>query len=77
MKTLIDDLKAVGRIQVHEKKSFLFFAGDPADGFFYVQSGEPCCSGLYRIAEQAVEISGKSVSIKKLVIDIDGKMVSQ
>jgi CRP-like cAMP-binding protein len=23
-----------------QKKSFLFFAGDPADAFFYVQSGE-------------------------------------
>lgn len=36
----------------------------------------PCCSGLYRIVERAVEASGININIKKVVIGIDGKIVS-
>ncbi|MDH4272340.1 MAG: 4Fe-4S dicluster domain-containing protein [Candidatus Aminicenantes bacterium] len=33
----------------------------------------PCCSGLYRIVEQAVELSGTKIKIQKRVIHIDGR----
>ncbi len=33
----------------------------------------PCCSGLYRMAEEAVERSGVKIPIRKEVIPIDGK----
>jgi hypothetical protein len=33
----------------------------------------PCCSGLYRIVEEAVEQSGTKVQIRKKVIHIDGR----
>lgn len=33
----------------------------------------PCCSGLYRIVEQAVELSGTKIRIQKKVIHIDGR----
>lgn len=36
----------------------------------------PCCSGLYRIVEQAVGLSGVKIEIQKRVIPIDGKPVS-
>jgi hypothetical protein len=36
----------------------------------------PCCAGLYRIVEQAVELSGKDTNIRKIVIGIDGQIVS-
>ena len=36
----------------------------------------PCCSGLYRIVEQAVELSGIKIEIQKRVIPIDGKLAS-
>jgi ferredoxin len=32
----------------------------------------PCCSGLARMVEEAVELSGARVNIKKVVINIDG-----
>jgi NAD-dependent dihydropyrimidine dehydrogenase PreA subunit len=34
----------------------------------------PCCSGLYRIAEEALALSGVDLNLKRLVIPIDGKM---
>jgi len=34
----------------------------------------PCCSGLYLIVQRAVETSGVSIEVKKIVIGIDGKM---
>lgn len=37
----------------------------------------PCCSGLYRIVEEAVELSGVKINIKKVVIGLDGEVVSQ
>ena len=37
----------------------------------------PCCSGLYRIIEQAVELSGKQINIKKIVIGVDGQILPQ
>ncbi len=37
----------------------------------------PCCSGLYRIVEEAVELSGIKINIKKVVIGVDGEVVSQ
>ena len=33
----------------------------------------PCCSGLMRIVEEAVERSGKSIAIRKVVIGLDGR----
>ncbi len=36
----------------------------------------PCCSGLYRIVEEAVELSGAQINIKKVVVGIDGQIVS-
>jgi hypothetical protein len=36
----------------------------------------PCCSGLYRIVEQAVELSRAKINIKKVVIGIDEQIVS-
>lgn len=33
----------------------------------------PCCSGLYRIVERAVELSGTKIKIQKKVIHIDGR----
>ena len=33
----------------------------------------PCCSGLLRIVQRAVEASGVSIELKKIVIGIDGK----
>jgi len=35
----------------------------------------PCCSGLFHIVQKAVELSGKPISIKKIVIGIDGQIV--
>jgi len=34
----------------------------------------PCCSGLFRIVQRAVEASGVSIDVKKIVIGIDGKI---
>jgi ferredoxin len=36
----------------------------------------PCCSGLYRLVEQAVERSGMRIDLRKNVIAIDGKRVA-
>lgn len=36
----------------------------------------PCCTGLYRIAERAVERSGIKVPLEKKVIHIDGRLVA-
>ena len=36
----------------------------------------PCCSGLYRIVEEAVSLSGLELPIEKKVIPIDGRFVS-
>ena len=35
----------------------------------------PCCSGLLRIVERAVEASGVPIEVRKVVIGIDGKIV--
>jgi len=37
----------------------------------------PCCSGLVRMVERAVELSGKELNIKKVVIGIDGNTLQQ
>ena len=34
----------------------------------------PCCSGLYQMAEEAVEMSGTGIELKKIVIGVDGKI---
>ncbi len=36
----------------------------------------PCCSGLYRIVEEAVKLSGAQINIKKVVVGIDGQLIS-
>jgi hypothetical protein len=35
----------------------------------------PCCSGLMRIVEEAVEKSGVKINVKKVVIHIDGNII--
>jgi hypothetical protein len=35
----------------------------------------PCCSGLYQMVVKAVELSGKSIAIKKVVIGIEGEIL--
>ena len=37
----------------------------------------PCCSGLQSIVERAVELSGTKMNIKKVVVGIDGEIISQ
>jgi Pyruvate/2-oxoacid:ferredoxin oxidoreductase delta subunit len=37
----------------------------------------PCCSGLVRMVEEAMELSGKKIAIKKVVIGLDGQMISR
>lgn len=34
----------------------------------------PCCSGLIRIVEEAVQLSGKPIAIRKVVINLDGSI---
>jgi len=36
----------------------------------------PCCLGLVHIVEKAVEMSGKPMNVKKIVIGIDGEIVT-
>ena len=36
----------------------------------------PCCSGLFRLVQQAVEASGVPLDVRKIVIGIDGKIVA-
>lgn len=36
----------------------------------------PCCSGLYQIVNEAVELSGINIKIKKVVVGIDGQIIS-
>jgi NAD-dependent dihydropyrimidine dehydrogenase PreA subunit len=36
----------------------------------------PCCSGLYRMVEEAVERSGEKLKLQKKVIHIDGKLAA-
>jgi ferredoxin len=36
----------------------------------------PCCAGLYSIVEKAAEVSGTNISIKKIVIGLDGEIIS-
>lgn len=36
----------------------------------------PCCSGLYAMVQKAVELSGTKINIRKVVVGIDGKIVS-
>jgi NAD-dependent dihydropyrimidine dehydrogenase PreA subunit len=35
----------------------------------------PCCSGLYRIVQEAVAASGKNLAIRKVVIGLDGEII--
>jgi NAD-dependent dihydropyrimidine dehydrogenase PreA subunit len=34
----------------------------------------PCCSGLARIVDEAVALSGKSIAVRKVVINLDGSI---
>jgi len=36
----------------------------------------PCCSGLFRLVEQAVDLSGVKTDLRKKVIHIDGKLIA-
>jgi NAD-dependent dihydropyrimidine dehydrogenase PreA subunit len=36
----------------------------------------PCCSGLFRMVERAVELSGMKTDLQKKVVHIDGKLVA-
>jgi len=53
MKNLLTNIKKLGRIQFFEKDEFLFNAGDSANGFYYVQSGEV---RIFRMDDQGKEI---------------------
>ena len=35
----------------------------------------PCCTGLGMMVEQAVEQSGKTIAIRKVIIDLEGNIV--
>lgn len=35
----------------------------------------PCCNGLYSIAKEALIRSGKDISLKKIIIGVDGKII--
>lgn len=35
----------------------------------------PCCSGLMNIVEKAINLSGKNIAIKKIIIDLDGQIL--
>lgn len=37
----------------------------------------PCCSGLYRIVERAVELTGVKIKLEKRVVGIDGKIIPE
>ena len=37
----------------------------------------PCCSGLFHIVEQAIELSGTHINMKKVVIGLDGGIISE
>jgi hypothetical protein len=37
----------------------------------------PCCSGLSHIVQKAVELSGKNIAVKKIVVGIDGEIISE
>jgi len=37
----------------------------------------PCCSGLHSIVEKAVELSGAKINIKRVVIGLDGDIISE
>ena len=34
----------------------------------------PCCSGLFRIVQAAVELSGTNLPVKKIIIGLDGSI---
>ena len=34
----------------------------------------PCCSGLFRIVQEAVELSGTKMSVKRIVVGLDGSI---
>lgn len=36
----------------------------------------PCCSGLYHIVQKAVELSGTKINVKKVIIGMDGEIIS-
>jgi len=36
----------------------------------------PCCSGLNQIVNEAVELSGTNIKVKKVIIGIDGQLLS-
>ena len=36
----------------------------------------PCCSGLYRIVERAVELSGVKIALQRKVVPIDGQLAA-
>jgi ferredoxin len=37
----------------------------------------PCCLGLHHMVQKAVETSGKNIAVKKIVVGIDGQIVSE
>lgn len=53
MKDLLADIKNLGRVQIFEKEDILFNAGDDANGFYYIQSGE---IRIFRMDDQGKEI---------------------
>lgn len=37
----------------------------------------PCCSGLVNIVKKAVDLSGTKINIKRIVVGLDGKIISE
>ncbi len=53
MKNLLTNIKKLGQIQGFGKDEFLFNAGDSANGFYFVQSGEV---RIFRMDDQGKEV---------------------
>ena len=37
----------------------------------------PCCSGLYQLAQNAIQESGKDIPLKVVVIGINGEVLKE
>ena len=74
MKKLIEDLKTIGQLRIYGQDEFLFNAGDRAEGFYYIQSGEV---RIFRMDEQGREIEvvrlGSGDFFGEAIVFVDGE----